>query len=71
MQDRASLVQRLLRVAALAVVRTLGPYARLRALGEGDGESRFGAASSREINSCGSEQRADHHGSGELHRGHQ
>ena len=27
-----------------------GPYARLRALGEGEGDSRFGAASSREIN---------------------
>ena len=48
-----------------------GPYARLRALGEGEGDSRFGAASSREINSCGSEQRADYHGSGELRRGHQ
>ena len=27
-----------------------GPYTRLRALGEGEGDSRFGAASSREIN---------------------
>ena len=42
-----------------------GPYARLRALGEGEGESRFGAADS----SRGSETRDEGLGSGVLHRG--
>ena len=46
-----------------------GPYARLRALGEGEGDSRFGAAN-RENSSRGSEKRVDNRGSGELHRGH-
>ena len=45
-----------------------GPYARLRALGEGEGDSRFGAAN-RENSSCGSEKRVDNRDSGELHRG--
>ena len=44
----------------------VGPYARLRALGAGEGDSRFGAA----ISSCGSEKRVESRGSGELHRGH-
>ena len=44
-------------------------YARLRALGEGEGDSRFGAAN-RENSSRGSEKRVDSRGSGELHRGH-
>ena len=42
-----------------------GPYARLRALGEGEGESRFGAAD----RSRGSETRDEGLGSGVLHRG--
>ena len=42
-----------------------GPYARLRALGVGEGESRFGAADS----SRGSETRDEGLGSGVLHRG--
>ena len=46
-----------------------GPYARLRALGAGEGDSRFGAAI-RENSSRGSEKRVDNRGSGELHRGH-
>ena len=46
-----------------------GPYARLRALGAGEGDSRFGAAI-RENSSRGSEKRVDSRGSGELHRGH-
>ena len=46
-----------------------GPYARLRALGAGEGDSRFGAAI-RENSSRGSEKRADNLGNGELHRGH-
>ena len=45
-----------------------GPYARLRALGAGEGDSRFGAAI-RE-SSRGSEKRVESLGSGELHRGH-
>ena len=45
-----------------------GPYARLRALGTGEGDSRFGAAI-RE-SSCGSEKKVDSRGSGALHRGH-
>ena len=45
-----------------------GPYARLRALGAGEGDSRFGAAT-RE-SSCGSEKKVDSRGSGALHRGH-
>ena len=40
-----------------------GPYARLRALGAGEGDSRFGAAN-RVV------ARAESRGSGELHRGH-
>ena len=43
----------------------LGPYARLRALGEGEGESRFGAA----VSSRGSETRDEGLGSGVPHRG--
>ena len=46
-----------------------GPYAGLRALGAGEGDSRFGAAI-RENSSLGSEKRVDSRGSGELHRGH-
>ena len=48
-----------------------GPYmyARLRVLGEGEGDSRFGAAN-RENSSRGSEKRVDSRGSGELQRGH-
>ena len=46
-----------------------GPYARLRALGAGEGDSRFGAAI-RENSSRGSEKRVDNRGGGELHRGH-
>ena len=42
-----------------------GPYARLRALGEGEGESRFGAA----VSSRGSETRDEGLGSGVPHRG--
>ena len=45
-----------------------GPYARLRALGAGEGDSRFGAAI-RENSSLGSEKRVDSRGNGELHRG--
>ena len=45
-----------------------GPYARLRALGAGEGDSRFGAAI-RE-SSRGSEKKVDSRGSGALHRGH-
>ena len=45
-----------------------GPYARLRALGAGEGDSRFGAAI-RE-SSRGSEKKVDSRGSGVLHRGH-
>ena len=45
-----------------------GPYARLRALGAGEGDSRFGAAI-RENSSLGSEKRVDSRGSGVLHRG--
>ena len=44
-----------------------GPYARLRALGAGEGDSRFGAAI-RE-SSCGSEKRVDSRGSEVLRRG--
>ena len=40
-----------------------GPYARLRALGAGEGDSRFGVAN-RVV------ARAESRGSGELHRGH-
>ena len=40
-----------------------GPFARLRALGAGEGDSRFGAAN-RVV------ARAVSRGSGELHRGH-
>eukprot|EP01050_Picozoa_sp_SAG11_P019541 SAG11_NODE_3128_length_2665_cov_1.692518_3_plen_407_part_00 len=43
-----------------------GPYARLRAIGEGEGESRFGAADKTR----GSEKRTEKLGSGELQRGH-
>ena len=46
-----------------------GPYARLRALGAREGDSRFGAAI-RENSSLGSEKRVDSRGNGELHRGH-
>ena len=46
-----------------------GPYARLRALGAGEGDSRFGAAI-RENSSLGSEKRVDSRGNGELHMGH-
>ena len=46
-----------------------GPYARLRALGAGEGDSRFGAAI-RENSSLGSEKRVDSRGNGALHRGH-
>ena len=49
--------------------KEVGPYARLRALGAGEGDSRFGAAI-RENNSRGSEKRVDSRGSGELHRDH-
>ena len=49
--------------------KEVGPYARLRALGEGEGDSRFGAAISKN-SSRGSEKRVDSRGSGELHRGH-
>ena len=45
-----------------------GPYARLRALGAGEGDSRFGAAI-RE-SSRGSEKKVNSRGSGALHRGH-
>ena len=45
-----------------------GPYARLRALGAGEGDSRFGAAI-RENSSLGSEKRVDSRGNGVLHRG--
>ena len=45
-----------------------GPYARLRAIGAGEGDSRFGAAI-RE-SSRGSEKKVDSRGSGALHRGH-
>ena len=46
-----------------------GPYARLWALWEGDGGSRFGAAR-RKNSSRGSEKKVDSRGSGALHRGH-
>ena len=46
-----------------------GPYARLRALGVGEGDRRFGAAI-RENSSLGSEKRVDNLGNGALHRGH-
>ena len=44
-----------------------GPYARLRALGEGEGDSRFGEAN----RSHGSKRWVDSLGSGVLHRGQQ
>ena len=43
--------------------KAAGPYARLRALGEGEGDSRFGVANRMVA-------RAESRCSGELHRGH-